>query len=832
MSEFKRLPGESYLDYIWRNFGGKTVQGESNIILSDDAVGKLINVNLDDREEKILDTVDDKIEKNVADQIQEKIVGDDSGTIIINVDEGKITANVKIDESESPVKLSVSENGVKASLEIDIDSSVELSTSSGKLKADVPLQGTNVPITFEKISSEDYQLLKDKQLGRLYIMTDSPFFYLDEKVYGMDLKATDGFITSIRYDNTKIYYKVSGQEDEKSITITDASEESSGLLSSEDYKSLHKVIEAIAEIEDVEGFIDDKIDTITLTKEDNTISLNVGEKVLGSIDLPLDNYVTDCKVKQLEDYELEEVKSSNPDTPLKVGEYVLKMLFNDGSSLYIPVDDLILNSSLNTFESSATITFTPTQNKATTADVNISANENNRLSVTTDGLLVDLTFELQGNVLTIKGTDKTTPLYQFDIISEDNISDETGNRLAFDTFGLLTSRLDWNDDKSTPISFAKGTGSDYDAENTNQLYFNTTTSELYLGGNCFSLTEEQRSLLNSLSQDAITKIDYNKENAEFTITKADGSSSTIDFPLVTASTNGEGGNPGLMSAEQAERLSKVKVYTEGNGIEVSTSDEISIKLDKDEQILDFDESGNLKSQLKLSYNSEKQTIELLGKDNKAIGEGVDASDFIKDGMITSVEYTTQKPISDGSYEQGRYLKIVWNIDTDGDKENDIVYVDLEDLVSAYKGGDGIDVDFDTISLKLSQDDETKEYLVISDGSLKLQGLNDKFNDINSTINGVDEYGQPKSTYNPSNPIADDIAEIKKHINWDDKVVTDVLVNGESVVENEVASIDLSVENVIYSKDDKNNLTMLDEKLNLIDNELFYNTGWQDLSQQF
>lgn len=829
MSEFKRLPGESYLDYIWRNFGGKTVQGESNIILSDDAVGKLINVNLDDREEKILNAVDNKIDKNVADQIQEKIVGDDSGTIIINVDEGKITANVKIDESESPVKLSVSENGVKASLEIDTDSSVELSTSSGKLKADVPLQGTNVPITFEKISSEDYQLLKDKQLGRLYIMTDAPFFYLDEKVYGVDLKATDGFITSIRYDNTKIYYKVSGQEEEKSITITDASETSSGLLNSEDYKSLHKVIEAIAEIEDVEGFVNDKIDTITLIKEDNTISLNAGEKVLGSIDLPLDNYVTDCKVKQLEDYELEEVKFSNPNTPLKVGEYVLKMLFNDKSSLYIPVDDLILNSSLNTFEDSATITFTPTQNKATTADVNVSANENNRLSVTTDGLLVDLTFELQGNILIIKGADKETPLYQFDIINEDSISSESGNRLAFDTLGLLTSRLDWNDNKSTPISFAKGNGSNYDVENNNQLYFNTATSELYLGENCFSLTENQKELINSLSQDAVTKIEYDKENVKFTITKADGTSSDLDFPLVIASSNGEGGNPGLMSAEQAEQLSKVKIYTAGDGIDVGTSNEINIKLNNKEQILDFDEFGNLKSQLKLFYNSKEQTIELLGKNDEVIGEGIDASDFIKDGMITSVEYTTQKPISDTAYEQGRYLKIVWNIDTNGDKENDVVYVDLEDLINAYKGGDGINIDFDTISLKLSQDDETKEYLVISDGFLKLQGVNSKFDDINLTINGIDESGQIKSTYNPSNSIADDIAEIKKHINWDDKVITDVLVNGESVVENEVANIDLSVGNVIYSKDEKNNLIMLDEKLNLIDNEISYNSGWEELS---
>ena len=75
------------------------------------------------------------------------------------------------------------------------------------------------------------------------------------------------------------------------------------------------------------------------------------------------------------------------------------------------------------------------------------------------------------------------------------------------------------------------------------------------------------------------------------------------------------------------------------------------------------------------YDSATRKITLT---NDATQTEIDASDFIKDGMIVSVEVVNE----DDQKKQGRFLEIVWNTAT-LDDDNVTTYVDLSDLIDVY-----------------------------------------------------------------------------------------------------------------------------------------------------
>lgn len=82
------------------------------------------------------------------------------------------------------------------------------------------------------------------------------------------------------------------------------------------------------------------------------------------------------------------------------------------------------------------------------------------------------------------------------------------------------------------------------------------------------------------------------------------------------------------------------------------------------------------------YDSDAKKIYLVSGD-KQIGEGFDASDFVKDGMIDSVALTDNK------------LVITWN--TDGGKTS-ATEIPLDSFIDVYTAGNGINVNGNEISI--------------------------------------------------------------------------------------------------------------------------------------
>lgn len=90
------------------------------------------------------------------------------------------------------------------------------------------------------------------------------------------------------------------------------------------------------------------------------------------------------------------------------------------------------------------------------------------------------------------------------------------------------------------------------------------------------------------------------------------------------------------------------------------------------------------SKLDLTYQSTEEEKKIsLSYDGRELGS-IDASDFVKDGMI-----------SDVSYDEGTHvLTITWNSDGGGK----ITEINLSGLISTYTAGEGLTCDNGVFSL--------------------------------------------------------------------------------------------------------------------------------------
>lgn len=123
---------------------------------------------------------------------------------------------------------------------------------------------------------------------------------------------------------------------------------------------------------------------------------------------------------------------------------------------------------------------------------------------------------------------------------------------------------------------------------------------------------------------------------------------------------------------------------------------------------------NVEGHLNLTYNTETKKINLEGFDSSIIAS-IDATAFIKDGMINTVELVTNPE----SHDPGTYLVITFN--TDAGK--DAIYLDVTDLIDVYRGTNGVKVTGKDIHLII--DPTSEPYLSLSDSGIKLKGIDAK-----------------------------------------------------------------------------------------------------------
>lgn len=127
---------------------------------------------------------------------------------------------------------------------------------------------------------------------------------------------------------------------------------------------------------------------------------------------------------------------------------------------------------------------------------------------------------------------------------------------------------------------------------------------------------------------------------------------------------------------------------------------------------------DIEGHLNLTYNTETKKINLEGFDSSIIAS-IDATAFIKDGMINTVELVTDPE----SHDPGTYLVITFN--TDAGK--DAIYLDITGLIDVYQGTNGVKVTGKHIHLII--DPTSEPYLSLSDNGIKIKGINAKISEV-------------------------------------------------------------------------------------------------------
>lgn len=205
------------------------------------------------------------------------------------------------------------------------------------------------------------------------------------------------------------------------------------------------------------------------------------------------------------------------------------------------------------------------------------------------------------------------------------------------------------------IQFIKGLKKNYTIDKFRDgIYFAEDTNEI--------LVNEVSYGLSTLTKNAIySAINSKVANVEFTIPGTfkflNGNGDIITtITLVTATQQ----QSGFMSAQDKRALDDL------------INNKFTIKAN--DPILALNDSKELFSNISLSYQDNK--IKLFGQGEEAISE-IDTSDFIKDGMLSSVELV-QDPEGE---EAGSYLKLIFN--TDAGKQP--IFVNVTKLVNQYDG---------------------------------------------------------------------------------------------------------------------------------------------------
>lgn len=205
------------------------------------------------------------------------------------------------------------------------------------------------------------------------------------------------------------------------------------------------------------------------------------------------------------------------------------------------------------------------------------------------------------------------------------------------------------------IQFIKGLKKNYTIDKFRDgIYFAEDTNEI--------LVNEVSYGLSTLTKNAIyTAINSKVANVEFTIPGTfkflDGNNNVLNtITLVTATEQ----QSGFMSAQDKKALDDL------------VNNKFTIKAN--DSLLALNDSKELFSKISLSYENNK--IKLFGQGEEPISE-IDASEFIKDGMLSSVEIV-QDPEGE---EAGTYLKLVFN--TDAGKQP--ILVNVTKLVNQYDG---------------------------------------------------------------------------------------------------------------------------------------------------
>jgi hypothetical protein len=192
----------------------------------------------------------------------------------------------------------------------------------------------------------------------------------------------------------------------------------------------------------------------------------------------------------------------------------------------------------------------------------------------------------------------------------------------------------------------------------------------------------------------------------------------------------------------------------------------------------------ISSTISLEYDEDSKAIKLYGKANeegvKAELGSVDATPFIKDGMLENVEYNADN----------NTLTFKWNTAAGISEDT----VELSDIIEPYIAGNGIEIDGNSIKIKLAEDSET--FLTVSEAGLKLAGIQAAIDDAKQAA--IDDAAGKYATKAAAESNANAIENLSGRIDGivagggEPNTINSIKVNGVAQTIAEDKSVDIAV----------------------------------------
>ena len=154
--------------------------------------------------------------------------------------------------------------------------------------------------------------------------------------------------------------------------------------------------------------------------------------------------------------------------------------------------------------------------------------------------------------------------------------------------------------------------------------------------------------------------------------------------------------------ELATAIQEAKDYADGKFEAVEHS---VLGVAAEDKVLALGADKLISATVALAYDSEAKAIKLTGKDGADLGS-VDATPFIKDGMLNDVEYDADT----------NTLTFTWNTES-GEKSDSVV---LSDIIEPYTAGAGLKLEGNEFAVKVAEGNES--FLTVDADGVKLSGV--------------------------------------------------------------------------------------------------------------
>lgn len=598
-----------------------------------------------------------------------------------------------------------------------------------------------------------YRGLKEKynestHLDGIYFATDTFEIIVNNKTYGGTKSAT---VSEISYDEPSHKFTIvkgDGSSVELSLPVTDGT--NAGLMSAEDKKKLDAVLEGF----DPEGpSVQEEIDEIkAYTVNSKVISEN---PVLNGTDIKLDGYA----------------KASN-------------------ESSIAPTDTV--NQAIGKLELAGENTRTDLQNfKDTKGQANglATLDENGKIDPSQIDGVVGHVLGVEQFVDTNPDPVENDKYY-FNTTSKKILHGVGGswvksdpqpqilyNRRGEDENGHSNTLYRWDGEQmvavSDPIAIGEITGTAYDgakgkanADAIAALKENTVngqkiTENPVIDGSNVSLTGYSKPSAGGAVaptdkvNDAIGKLEYDLDTAESTleqavqnindlqeqvttnkveaadksvvVTPSEGQKTTIrvnvksgDNALKLDAENGLYVDQSALTSYEGKEAIAIADKAESEGVK-----EISLKINANDKVLTQAAEGLL-ANINLTWST-TDGLKLIGKNSTEIAS-IPASDFIKDGMLQSVELkvaSEDEPI--GETITGTFLVFTFNVDA-GSK---VINVNVTDLIDVYTASTGIKLEGKNFMAVI--DPASEAFLTVGADGIKLSGVQNAINSAKATV---------------------------------------------------------------------------------------------------